>query len=193
MRILAPMPRLFGAVALLGAVGCSSAGPSDPAPSSSEPGSLQPAAAIGTGTRSNAPRFETFFAEDRAPSRPTACSAYPQYDSQRVGTLLGRPLGDRRGGVVDGHDACSLFGDGLRVRFVTSRAGSWAAARNQCQMLAGNGAQMVLGPGSTSWVTAGGVYTAHNEQCYLTQLIDRGALDTAASLRVAQDVAWRQM
>jgi hypothetical protein len=37
------------------------------------------------------------------------------------------------------------------------------------------------------------VYAAHNEQCYLTQVIDHGALDTAASLRVAQDVAWRQM
>jgi hypothetical protein len=146
-----------------------------------------------SGTGSNAPTFETSFAEDRAASRATACSAYPQYNSRRIGTVLGRSLGERRGGVVEGHDACSLLGDGLRVRFVTSRAASAAAASNQCRMLAGNGAQMVLGPGSTSWVTTGGVYAAHNEQCYLTQVIDHGALDTAASLRVAQDVAWRQM
>jgi hypothetical protein len=143
--------------------------------------------------RASAPRFETSFAEDRAASRATACSAYPQYNSRRIGSLLGRSLSNQRGGVVEGHDACSLLGDGLRVRFVTSRAGSAAAASNQCRMLAGNGAQMVLGPGSTSWVTAGGVYAAHNEQCYLTQVIDHGALDTAASLRVAQDVAWRRM
>jgi hypothetical protein len=147
---------------------------------------------MGAGSRLNAPRFETVFSEDRG-ALSTACSMYPQYDAQHIGSLLGRSLGDRRGGVAEGHDACSFLGNGLRVRFVTSRAESAAAARSQCQMFAGNGAQLALGPGSTSWVTAGGVYTAHNERCYLTQVIDRGALDTAASLRVAQDVAWRQM
>jgi hypothetical protein len=147
---------------------------------------------MGAGARGYAPKFETVFAEDHAAS-PTACSAYPQYDAQRIESLLGRPLRDRRGGVSEGHDACSFLGNGLRVRFVTTRTESAAAARNQCQMFAGNGAQMALGPGSTSWLTAGGVYTAHNEQCYLTQVIDRGALDRAASLQVAQDVAWRQM
>jgi|SRR5579859_7649552 len=191
MRI-APNPRALGACAVLWAVGCSSAAPSDPVPASPDPASLQ-ASAVATAARSNAPAFERSFAEDRAAPRATACSAYPQYDSQRIGTVLGRPLGDRRGGVVEGHDACSLLGDGLRVRFVTSRAGSAAAASNQCRMLAGSGAQTVVGPGSTSWVTTGGVYAAHNEQCYLTQVIDHGTLDTAASLRVAQDVAWRQM
>jgi hypothetical protein len=193
------MPRIVSAAVLLGVAGCSSAGPSDPATASSEPGALESAAdghqagAIATGARSNAPKFETFFAEDRGATRATACSAYPQYDPHHIATLLGRSLGERRGGVSEGHDACNLFGEGLRVRFVTSRTESSAAARNQCQMLAGNGAQMALGPASTSWVTASGVYTAHNEQCYLTQVIDRGALDRAASLRVAQDVAWRQM
>jgi hypothetical protein len=186
------MPRALGAVTLFWAVGCSSAGPSDPVPASTDLRSLQ-ASAVGTGARSNAPQFERSFAEDRAAPRATACSAYPQYNSQRIATLLGRPLGDSRGGVVEGHDACSLLGDGLRVRFVTSRAVSAAAASNQCRMLAGSVAQTVLGPGSTAWVTTGGVYAAHNEQCYLTQVIDHGALDSAASLRVAQDVAWRQM
>jgi hypothetical protein len=143
--------------------------------------------------RPNAPKFEASLTEDLAPSRVAACSAYPQYDSHRIAALLGRGLGDRRGGLAEALDACSLFGDALRVRFVTSRAASSAAARNQCQMLGGSGAQVVLGPGSTSWVTAGGVYAAHNEQCYLTQVIDHGALDVAASLRIAQDVAWRQM
>jgi hypothetical protein len=186
------MPRAFGAVTLFSAVGCSSAGPSEPVPASTDLGSLQ-ASAVGTGARTNAPGFERSFAEDRAAPRATACSAYPQYESQRIATVLGRSLADRRGGVVEGQDACSLLGDGLRVRFVTSRAVSASAANNQCRMLAGSGAQTFVGPGSTAWVTTGGVYAAHNEQCYLTQVIDHGALDTAASLRVAHDVAWRQM
>ncbi len=182
----------WGAIAVYAALGCSSAGPHDAVATANEPAGLLPAANAGasaTGARTSSPAF----AEDTAGARALACTAFPQYSSQHLAALLGRPLPDQRGGTVEGHDACSFFGDGLRVRFVTNRAGSAAAARSECQRLAGSGAQLVLGAGSASWVTAGGVHTAHSAECTLTQVFDHGALDTAASLRIAQDTAFRQM
>jgi hypothetical protein len=90
------------------------------------------------------------------------------------------------------HESCSLFGDGIRVRFVTVASSvTDASARLKCHSLAGAGAQLVPGVGSTSWQSELGVFTAQTGQCLWTQVYEGGSLDPVASRTVAQDVARR--
>jgi len=179
------------AAAIAAATGCSSGGPGG----STEPvsGSLGTSSAVGAPlpgavARSSSP----VFADDLAPEKATACTAHPQYNARRISTVVGQDLTDRRGAVADSNDACSFFGEGVRVRFVTQAARTPAAARFKCQTLAGPDAPATLGARSIAWTGADGVYAVHEGQCYLAQVFDRGSLDLAASLAVAQDVAWRQ-
>jgi hypothetical protein len=132
------------------------------------------------------------FAEDGVPSKTSACTRYPQYSARKISALLQRSVTEHRGGTVDSHDACSFFGEGMRVRFVTQVLRSHASARNACRTLAGAGAEEVLGARSAAWIGSEGVYGVHERQCYLTQVFDNGRLQVDASLRVAQNVAWQQ-
>jgi hypothetical protein len=130
--------------------------------------------------------------EDDAPEYAASCDSYVGLQGAHLSALLGRPLVGRRGTNADLHDSCSLFGDGIRVRFVTAvKSVTDDAARLKCHTLAGADGQFVPGVASVSWQGQDGVYTAQAGQCLVTQVYQDGALDLVASLTVAQDVARR--
>jgi hypothetical protein len=99
-----------------------------------------------------------------------------------------------RGASAESHDACSLFGDGIRVRFVTVLSSvTEDTARLKCHALAGAGAQFVPGVGPMmAWQSPLGLYTAQQGQCFWTQVYQNGSLDLVSSRIVAQDVARRR-
>jgi hypothetical protein len=134
------------------------------------------------------------FPEDSAPERAAACDAYAGSEAVHFSALLGRQLVARRGANVASHDACSLLGDGIRVRFVTVLSSvTEDSARLKCHELAGAGAQFLAGVGSMmSWQGPLGVYTAQQGLCFSTQVYQNGSLDPVASRTIAQDVARRR-
>jgi hypothetical protein len=132
--------------------------------------------------------------EDGAPERAAACDPYAGSEAAHFSALLGHELVAQRGASADLHDACSLFGDGIRVRFVTVASSvTEDAARLKCHALAGPAAQFLPGVGSMmSWQSPLGVYTAQQGQCFWTQVYASGSLDPVASRAIAQDVARRR-
>jgi hypothetical protein len=130
--------------------------------------------------------------EDAAPERATACDPYAGAEAGHLSALLGRPLVNRRGATVDQHDVCNLFGDGVRVRLVTLVSSvTEDSARLRCHAQAGAAATFAPGIDSLSWQGEEGVYTAQQGQCIWTQVYRDGALDLAASVTVAQEIARR--
>jgi hypothetical protein len=180
-----------GATIALTVLACGSSGPGSAGESSTLSGQQTPTS-LNTGLvtrRATSPVLP----EDSAAERPAACDPYAGSEMAHLSALVGHALVDRRGGSADAHDACSLFGDGIRVRFVTLASSvTEDSARLSCHLRAGAGAQFVAGlDDSMSWQSPAGVYTAQEGQCLWTQVYRGGSVDPVASLAVARDLARR--
>jgi hypothetical protein len=185
-----------GAAIALTVLGCSSSGPTSSGDPTGSTSPVRPASLTQSPTQHNVTPLERagspLLPEDSAPEYAAACDSFVGLQAGHISALLGRSLVGQRGSRPDLHDTCSLLGDGIRVRFVTTlTAATETATRLKCHTLAGADAQFIPGVASVSWQGQDGVYTAQSGQCLLTQVYQDGALDLAASLTVAQDVARR--